>query len=56
MGPNLFNKYLTGQKRIFLLNFLMNGAKYLIIAGDISDNLNNSILLSKVTGHYDKVC
>ena len=32
------------------------GAEYLIIAGDISDNLNNSInYVSEVTGHYDKV-
>ena len=54
---NLFNKYPNGNKKDFPLEFSNEtGAKYLVIAGDISDNLNNSInYLTDITNHYDKV-
>ena len=54
---NIFNKYPNGHKKDFPFKFSNNtGAKYLIIAGDISDNLNNSInYLNDVTERYDKV-
>ena len=54
---NIFNKYPNGHKKDCPFKFSNNtGAKYLIIAGDISDNLNNSInYLNDVTEHYDKV-
>ena len=54
---NIVNKYPNGHIKDFPFEFSNNtGAKYLIIAGDISDNLNNSInYLNDVTEHYDKV-
>ena len=54
---NVFNKYPCGLIKNKPFNFTdQNKSKYLIIAGDISDNLNNSLnYINDLTQYYEKV-
>ena len=53
---NIKNKYPCGHKKHFPLQWKETDSKILVVAGDVSDDINVSIeYLNQISEHYDKI-